>query len=108
MKIKHEVEKIYLTLGRDELLIHVPFRVVFERIEKRSKNARYFPIELTKREEQVLHGILDGKGNKEIAADLLLSERTVKFHVSSLLFKNKVGSRLQLQGIYANAEGERE
>lgn len=107
MKIEHDVEKIYLTLGRGELLIHVPFRVVFEQIRERSRNGRFFPVELTKREEQVLKGVLDGKANKEIATDLRLSERTVKFHVSSILLKNKVGSRLQLQGIYANAEGER-
>lgn len=107
MKIKHEVERMYMTLGRDEILIHVPFRVVFERINERSRNGRFFPIALTRREEEVLKGILDGKPNKEIASDLNLSERTVKFHVSSLLMKNKVESRLQLHGIYASAEGVR-
>ena len=34
--------------------------------------------------------------NKEIAADLNLSERTVKFHVSSLLAKFRVRGRLEL------------
>ena len=34
--------------------------------------------------------------NKEIAADLNLSERTVKFHVSSLLPKFRVRGRLEL------------
>ena len=34
--------------------------------------------------------------NKEIASDLNLSERTVKFHVSSLLAKFRVRGRMEL------------
>jgi Bacterial regulatory proteins, luxR family len=34
--------------------------------------------------------------NKEIAASLNLSERTVKFHVSSLLIKFRVRGRMEL------------
>jgi DNA-binding NarL/FixJ family response regulator len=51
---------------------------------------------LTKREWQVLEGINRNLSNKEIACELILSERTVKFHVSSLLVKFGVKSRLQL------------
>lgn len=107
MEIRHDVEKIYMTLGRAEILIHIPFRVIFENITDRSKNARFFPTGLTAREGQVLSGILDGKSNKEIAQEVNLSVRAIKFHVTNLLFKNKVGSRMQLHGIYANAGGER-
>jgi DNA-binding NarL/FixJ family response regulator len=53
-------------------------------------------VKLTRREEQVLDGILQSLANKEIAAQLNLSERTVKFHVSSLLAKFKVRSRMEL------------
>ena len=53
---------------------------------------------LTKREWQVLEGINRNLSNKEIACELILSERTVKFHVSSLLVKFGVKSRLQLLG----------
>src|SRR5258708_12248932 len=42
----------------------------------RSKNA----VRLTRREEEVLDGILRSLANKEIANELNLSERTVKFH----------------------------
>ena len=42
-------------------------------------------VKLTRREDEVLGGIMRSLANKEIAADLNLSERTVKFHVSSLL-----------------------
>lgn len=53
-------------------------------------------IKLTRREEEVLDGILRSLANKEIANELNLSERTVKFHVSSLLSKFKVRSRMEL------------
>jgi DNA-binding CsgD family transcriptional regulator len=44
-------------------------------------------VKLTRREEEVLSGVMRSLANKEIAASLNLSERTVKFHVSSLLAK---------------------
>lgn len=53
-------------------------------------------VRLTRREEEVLGGILRSLANKEIASELNLSERTVKFHVSSLLAKYKVRSRMEL------------
>jgi DNA-binding NarL/FixJ family response regulator len=53
-------------------------------------------VKLTRREEEVLQGILRSLSNKEIANELNLSERTVKFHVSSLLAKHKVRSRMEL------------
>jgi DNA-binding CsgD family transcriptional regulator len=53
-------------------------------------------VRLTRREEEVLDGILRSLANKEIAASLHLSERTVKFHVSSLLAKFKVRGRMEL------------
>lgn len=39
---------------------------------------------LTKREQDVLRGICEGKSNKEIARDLDLQEVTVKLHVKTL------------------------
>jgi DNA-binding CsgD family transcriptional regulator len=53
-------------------------------------------VKLTRREEDVLGGILRSLTNKEIAGELNLSERTIKFHVSSLLSKFKVYSRMEL------------
>src|ERR1700731_3043899 len=53
-------------------------------------------VKLTRREDEVLGGIMRSLANKEIAADLNLSERTVKFHVSSLLAKFRVRGRMEL------------
>ncbi len=49
--------------------------------------------ELTGREVGVLERIVAGRANKEIAADLHISEATVKSHVNSLLGKLGVGDR---------------
>jgi DNA-binding CsgD family transcriptional regulator len=54
------------------------------------------PVKLTRREEEVLGGVMKSLANKEIAATLNLSERTVKFHVSSLLSKFRVRGRMEL------------
>jgi DNA-binding CsgD family transcriptional regulator len=51
---------------------------------------------LTRREEEVLSDLMKSLSNKEIAANLNLSERTVKFHVSSLLSKFRVRGRMEL------------
>jgi len=53
-------------------------------------------VKMTRREEEVLSGLMKSLANKEIAAHLNLSERTVKFHVSSLLAKFRVRGRMEL------------
>ncbi len=53
-------------------------------------------VQLTNRQEEVLREILQSLSNKEIAMKLNLSERTVKFHVSALLWKFGVDKRTSL------------
>ena len=50
---------------------------------------------LTGREAQVLRLLAQGRANKEIAAELVISERTVKFHVSSILSKLGASNRTE-------------
>jgi ATP/maltotriose-dependent transcriptional regulator MalT len=50
---------------------------------------------LTRRELQVLRLVADGRSNKAIAAELVLSERTVDRHVSNIYAKLGVRSRAQ-------------
>jgi DNA-binding CsgD family transcriptional regulator len=51
---------------------------------------------LSHRQQEVLSRVEDGLTNKEIAAQLSLSERTIKFHVSALLDKFRVRGRSEL------------
>jgi two-component system NarL family response regulator len=51
--------------------------------------------ELTPRELEVLQLIVKGKSNKEIAAELFVTEGTVKVHVNNLLSKLGVSDRTQ-------------
>lgn len=52
--------------------------------------------QLTPRQTQVLHWVLEGKANKEIAQVANLSEGTVKNHVSTILLLFGMRSRAQL------------
>jgi DNA-binding NarL/FixJ family response regulator len=50
---------------------------------------------LTPRELEVLCLLAQGKSNKQIAAELVITERTTKFHVSSILSKLEATNRTE-------------
>ncbi len=68
---------------------HIP-PVIAQRLAERMGTEN-----LTPREFDVLEQIVDGKSNKEIAAELEVSEATVKTHINSLLSKLGVTDRTQ-------------
>jgi two-component system NarL family response regulator len=67
--------------------LHVPGPVAAKLAERVSGQ------ELTARELSVLERIVAGRANKEISADLFISEATVKTHINSLLGKLGVADR---------------
>ncbi len=74
----------------------------FDRHEKKAEGEMPQPdhagnlfAELTRRELEVLEKLAVGLGNKEIARELYVSEKTVKTHVANILSKLDVKTRTQ-------------
>jgi DNA-binding NarL/FixJ family response regulator len=59
---------------------------------------------LSKREVEVLKLIASGKDNTQIARDLFISSKTVKNHISNILFKLQIDNRIQA-AVYAVKSG---
>ena len=64
--------------------------------EKAVSNSKKKLESLTKRESEIANLIAQGQSNLEIAANLNITERTVKAHLSSVYEKTQTGSRLNL------------
>jgi DNA-binding NarL/FixJ family response regulator len=59
-------------------------------------------VQLTEREQEVLQALAHGLSNREIADELVITEGTVKNHVSSLI--DKLGVRDRTQAILKGQE----
>ncbi len=69
---------------------------------------RSLPYEsLTERELEVLNLLAQGMPNKEIAAQLIISERTAKFHVSSIMGKLGATNRTEAVSLAAQKGSSR-
>jgi FixJ family two-component response regulator len=75
-----------------------------DRAERARLQALRQPFELlTDREREVLHHVVQGKLNKQIAADLGIHERTVKLHRTNLTTKLRVHSVAELTRLVQEA-----
>ncbi|GIV11592.1 MAG: DNA-binding response regulator [Fimbriimonadales bacterium] len=94
-----EIIEGILAAARGESLLHpaVANRVIqeFQRLRAVPQASPEWLYELTARETEVLRLLAAGKRNKEIAAQLFLTEKTVKNYISSILFKLQVNSRTE-------------
>ena len=90
-------------LGEAVLHPRVAARVIKELQGKRGEVLNPFT-ELSERELEVLKLIADGMSNAEMAAKLVLSEKTIKGHVSNILSKLHLADRTQA-AVYAWREG---
>jgi NarL family two-component system response regulator LiaR len=89
--------------GEAVLNPRVAARMVKELHGQREQSVNPFS-ELTDREMEVLRQIAAGKSNHEIAEDLVISEKTVKTHISNILSKLHLVDRTQA-AVFAWQEG---
>jgi NarL family two-component system response regulator LiaR len=80
--------------GESELHPRVASRIIQEVREFKPAVPAAF-VELTERELDVLRLIAEGESNATIAGKLVLSEKTVKGHVSNILIKLHIADRTQ-------------
>jgi NarL family two-component system response regulator LiaR len=74
---------------------------LLKHISQPSETSHNFPEALTERESEVLNLLAKGMTNKEIAETLVITERTVKFHVSAILTKLGASNRTEAVTIAA-------
>jgi NarL family two-component system response regulator LiaR len=91
--------------ARGEVVMHprVAARVVQE-LESMTHHEAASYTQLSEREHEVLHLIAEGLSNADIAARLVLSEKTVKSHVRNILGKLHLADRTQA-AVYAWRQG---
>lgn len=82
---------------------HVAARVMQE-LRQGPRTSTSFASELSEREAEVLRLIADGRSNTDIAERLVISEHTVKRHVSNILSKLHLEDRTQA-AVYAWRSG---
>lgn len=79
---------------------------VMERVRSASQRKADDPLDaLTEQEHKILALIAEGKTNKEIAAEVYLSDKTVKNYVSNILSKLNMRRRSEAAAFIARREG---
>ena len=83
-------------VGRGESLLDPAVTEVLERVRRIATSAYTDEFaQLTAQEQKILPLVAEGKTNKEIAAEVFLSDKTVKNYVSSILSKLNLQRRAQ-------------
>jgi two-component system, NarL family, response regulator DevR len=97
------------SVGRGESLLDPAVtEKVLERIRRIANGPANDEIaQLTTQEQKILALVAEGKTNKEIAAEVFLSDKTVKNYVSSILSKLNLERRAQAAAYVARHQHER-
>jgi two-component system, NarL family, response regulator DevR len=96
------------TVGRGESLLDPAVtEKVLERVRRIASGTYQDELsQLTAQEQKILALVAEGKTNKEIAADVFLSDKTVKNYVSSILSKLNLERRAQAAAFVAKHRSE--
>lgn len=89
---------------RGENTIHPEANTQLEEGLREEENLPHVKNPLTPREQDVLAELTQGKSNREIAASLFVTEKTVKTHISNIFHKLEVQDRTQA-ALYAVKHG---
>jgi DNA-binding NarL/FixJ family response regulator len=92
-----EIVRVLEAVGRGEALFGPPIAarlMNYFAVPRPQAEASLFP-ELTEREREVLQLIARGRSNADIAAELVLSLKTVRNHVSNIFSKLQVADRAE-------------
>jgi len=76
-------------------LLHMLDESTDQQLQNKDSTSLPFPTVLTGRELELLMLVRKGYTNKQIAGSLFISERTVKFHMSSILLKLSAATRTE-------------
>lgn len=98
------VDAIRATVRGEVRLHHSVARTLMAQVAAKPETQKKVNDQITNREMDVLKLVAKGMSNNEIAKELVLSEKTVKSHISSLLGKLGLNDRTQL-AIYAYKNG---
>lgn len=108
LAMRHGAEDFLVKSAPKEMLIDAIRRALVQDEHQRADRARRDAVQqlldtLSTREREVLDHVLQGKPNKQIAADLAIHERTVKLHRTSLTRKLGVHSVAELARLVATS-----
>lgn len=98
------IEAIHRVAAGESLVTPALLRKLLDAFARRREAAKQAHAALTPRELEVLKALATGMRNEEIATELVISEKTVKSHLTSIFGKLQVDGRTQAM-LYAIREG---
>ena len=97
--IVHDVPFIFIIFV-SILIYHIFYRFYFSspivKNEKTLSESFIKDFSITKREQEIIIALLDGKSNRELAETLFVSEKTIEAHLANIYRKVGVKNRLEL------------
>ena len=96
MKMEKLVESLKRAVAGEVTLHPLVARRVLQNFQGDDPEEQPLFADLTDREQEVLRLIANGLSNSEIAGKLVISENTVKGHVSNILSKLHLADRTQV------------